>query len=533
MKRLKNNKIFIILTFIAMFIFGLFFLMDINANFDEFTEQDILKGNIMQYSQYLGIDELTAYFEKQGVTPIQESVEIDHGIAPYYLFAPLLLIKYISPHYVSILWHLYTYIIYFIGVIYFYKLIKYLFKKENVAIISTLLYFISPRILIDSLHNNKDIVFMSILIIMIYLGVKFIKERDLKNSIAFALVSGIECNIKILGFYFLFIIGMSYIIRMFIDKKFTRSNFLIGLLTAVLSLVMFAITTPAIWGNIPNYIEYCLDNSVNFRATTNVLFEGNLYNKLYNPLPWYYIPKYMLMTLPIIVIVLFVFSVFRVIANNIRRRNTTNLYYINTISLIYLIPLLICIISRPNLYNGWRHFYFLYGGVMILVSYIIYYFCSSKNKKIVITIYVLAGLSISASVLSLIKYGVGNTCYFNALFNNNISSNYELDYYGVTTKKAIEGFLESDLEYDKGHKIYLYGEGFNIRVISDYLRSANFKSQQHLILIDEETYKNRISRQEPVYLVCNTLYSKNDTLKYNIIYNYKYRNNSIIKFYRV
>lgn len=320
---------------------------------------------------------------------------------------------------------------------------------------------------------------------------------------------------------------------MFIDKKFTRSNFLIGLLTAVLSLVMFAITTPAIWGNILNYIEYCLDNSVNFRATTNVLFEGNLYNKLYNPLPWYYIPKYMLMTLPIIVIVLFVFSVFRVIANNIRRRNTTNLYYINTISLIYLIPLLICIISRPNLYNGWRHFYFLYGGVMILVSYIIYYFCSSKNKKIVITIYVLAGLSISASVLSLIKYGVGNTCYFNALFNNNISSNYELDYYGVTTKKAIEGFLESDLEYDKDHKIYLYGEGFNIRVISDYLRSANFKSQQHLILIDEETYKNRISRQEPVYLVCNTLYSKNDTLKYNIIYNYKYRNNSIIKFYRV
>lgn len=529
----KHTNIIIILLFAIMFFFGLFFLKDINANFDEFTEQDILRGNLMQYADNFGLYELSDYFSNQGVIPIKESVEIDHGVSPYYVFAPLLLVKYVSPHYLSVLWHLYTYSIYFIGVVFFYKLIKYLFKKESVAFLSTILYFISPRILIDSLHNNKDVVLMSLLVVMIYLGIRFIKERSFKIGIAFAIISGIECNIKILGFYFLFIIGFSYIIRLFIDRKFNRRNFFLGFLTAVLSLLVFGLLTPAVWGNVFEYIEYCLNNSVNFRATTNVLFEGAIYNKAFNPLPWYYVPKYILMTLPSIVVILFVFGIVRFARDNFKKSRKWNMYYINTILAIYLIPLIICLISRPNLYNGWRHFYFLYSGIMIFVAYIINYFISSRNRKIIFTISFIVCISISASVISLHKYGVANTSYFNMLYRNKVEGKYELDYYGVTTKAAIDGFLNEDLEYDSEHKIYLYGEGFNLRVISDYLRNANIKSRNHIIMLDEQEYKRRIEENKTVYLVCNSVYTPFDTSRYRVVYNYKYANNSIIKFYKI
>ena len=64
--------------------------------------------------------------------------------------------------------HLLSYIIFFISLIYFYKLILIKNKSQFLAIIGVLFLFFSPRIFAQSFFNPKDVGFMSMCIINIY-----------------------------------------------------------------------------------------------------------------------------------------------------------------------------------------------------------------------------------------------------------------------------------------------------------------------------------------------------------------------------
>ena len=143
--------------------FGLRFLPNVNGNFDENVEQNILLSNIKDYSEAFNIDEITNAIHGRGILAISVDPNRDHGIAPYYPFAPILALKDKYPHVVSVMWHFYTYCLAFVGVIFFYLLIQYLFKNRKLSIILTALYYFTPRMFVDSLHNNKDIVFMALL----------------------------------------------------------------------------------------------------------------------------------------------------------------------------------------------------------------------------------------------------------------------------------------------------------------------------------------------------------------------------------
>ena len=59
-----------IIIFLVLYVFGLFFLKDVNANFDENLEQTILKRNIIEYSELLRVDRVTNRLKKEGIVPI-------------------------------------------------------------------------------------------------------------------------------------------------------------------------------------------------------------------------------------------------------------------------------------------------------------------------------------------------------------------------------------------------------------------------------------------------------------------------------
>ena len=67
--------------FVAMFLFGAFFLRETGVYFDEHSEEEILYMNILQYGETLQISMITNWFQwKDGYRPICESIERDHGV---------------------------------------------------------------------------------------------------------------------------------------------------------------------------------------------------------------------------------------------------------------------------------------------------------------------------------------------------------------------------------------------------------------------------------------------------------------------
>ena len=194
--RKYGGRLITVLFFVVLFVFGLFFLPNVNGNFDENAEQHILLANIKDYAEAFHVDEVADAIHNKGVLAISVNPNRDHGIAAYYLFAPMLILKDSHPHIVSVVWHFYTYCLAFIGVIFFYLLMQYLFKNKKLSVILTMLYYFTPRMFVDSLHNNKDIVFMALLVAMIYFGVRFIKEKEFTQVLDMCTGSGcIACMI--------------------------------------------------------------------------------------------------------------------------------------------------------------------------------------------------------------------------------------------------------------------------------------------------------------------------------------------------
>ena len=544
----KNNflkkyggKILTAVFFATLFVFGLHFLPQVNGNFDENTEQNILLSNIKDYAEAFHVDEVAASIHDQKILAISVDPNRDHGIAPYYFFTPVLILKNKYPHIVSVLWHFYTYCLAFLGVVFFYLLLQYLFKNKKISILLTLLYYLTPRMFVDSLHNNKDIVFMALLVATIYFGVRFIKEKRFRWVFPFALFGALICNIKILGLFFVGVIGLGYIINLTIKKEWSTRNFLRGLTAAVSVFCLYLALTPAIWGDghfaLIEYVQYCLGNAVNFSANTAVMFEGVIHRHSDNPLPWYYIPKLILVTIPIIISVLFIISsvlIFIDLSKNIKQKkfDFTNFVFL-LVFVMFLVPFLFAVLSNPNLYNGWRHFYFLYSLMLIVGSYLV--FKLKDYKRTNITVITIICITLLSDVFCLFKYGMANTAYYNILLGtNNLAGVYELDYYNVSSGEALKQFLASGkLEENEDGLLYLYASGFGEVVINDMKTYISPSLSRRIVVLNNDTYEKYLEENKIVYNMSNPVYRYNDVSSYELVYSYKMFNSEVINFYKM
>lgn len=543
-KKLKENKL-IIIFFLILFLVAIPNFSQINGNIDETLEQNIVLSNFSGYAQFFHNNEVLFSLTNIGITRITYSVEIDHGVACYYPLIPILLTRQLFPDLVSNIWHIYIFMIFFLGVIFFYKTIKLLFNNEKIAIIMTLLYYFSPRIFIDAMHNNKDIALMSLLIITIYYLIKIIKKEKNKDMIIFAIVAAFLSNIKIIGVFFTGILGLEYIIYLLINKKMNKEKVVDIIFVFVLYFLIFMFITPAMWSdglNIVGYFKYCLLNSTQFsRWAGKILFEGKryyIYKGSKDILPWYYIPKNISLTLPLIVLFMFVVSIisflFITIKKIIKKKKLIQSdYHFTSIIIMLIIPLLVCIFSHPVLYNSWRHFYFLYGLILLISSYILNLLWNKKYKNILVILII---ISLSCSIYDIKKYGVKNAAYYNILAGtDDISKRYELDYYNITSKDAIEKFINSNKKIvNKDKKIYLFPMGVPVmNFMYNQTISASFYLSDRVIIVDNDDLTDLIKEDKKVYLVSNPVYTFDDLSSYKLIYNYKYKNSSLVKFYLI
>ena len=75
--------------------------------------------------------------------------------------------------------HWVNFIFFFIGVWYFYLVIKLRFNSKYFALLGALFLIMTPRIFADSFYNNKDIIFLSLIIITTYYAIKLIEKNNL------------------------------------------------------------------------------------------------------------------------------------------------------------------------------------------------------------------------------------------------------------------------------------------------------------------------------------------------------------------
>ena len=518
-KKNKVEKKIIVALFLLLFFAGL--IQEIKVGFynDELMEQNILRGNVLEYAEILGEwNDLALYYKEHDIVPISQSIEKDHGVAPYLPIVPFLAIGEVSKELLGFIWHSYTYLIFFLGVIMVYKIINHLFHNRKVSLVSALVYMSSPRIFAEGLYNNKDIVLMSLVLATIYLGMHFLEKKTFKSATALGIVAAFAFNVKIIGGFIFGVIGcfylVQYLIESFKDKKFWKKELAVGFTAIIVMLITFIIITPAIWGtqfDLIGYFRWCFTQSTKFsRWKGTILFEGQKINYAAGEeLPLYYLPKMIMITTPIYIQLLFLVGVMTTIYNLIKKKEIELNKYFLMILICFIVPILVALITHTRLYNGWRHFYFLHGPIVLLAIYGVYQLNKILPKKKLF--YTILGCCVSFYLVACLHNGVNNTAYYNILVNHkDLREIYELDYYGTSAKQVLR-------EAEKNRKedfVYIYGRGYGFNLVeNNYYASSRGRQSRIKITNDEKEYQKWVEEGKEVYIYYNNVYNSKELVK--------------------
>lgn len=531
----NRNRLMTLCILTGLLIFGLCYVKEAGVCFDEKLEREILSMNILQYSDFFQIESLSSHLRGNGLVPICESVERDHGIAAYYPYGVIGVLLRDRPDLSSEIWHLYTYLLFFLGVVYLYRILYELFRSRITALTGAVMLFFTPRIFADGMYNNKDTVLMSLVIVMLFYGIRFLERKDIKSAALLGISAGFACNMKVSGIYVFALIGGYYLVELTCRKLWNKRTFLAGLTAAGSGFLCYLLLTPAIWGqgfHLVEFIRFNLVNTTDFgRWSGRVLFEGQWYSNAVNPLPWYYLPKIILLTVPVYLSVLIVASIVLWIKNVRKWGRAGQLYPL--FAGIVAIPMIVAMASEPNIYNGWRHFYFFFGAMVILAAYTVHHLVecmaaerpaadkaserktadgkavtqkradgeSVIRKKVPVRriAFGILCLCILGNGVGIAKNGIYCVAYTNFLAGGNAEGRYETDYYGAATRKIL---LELGRQYEKA---YIYSDSKGSVIATHETLPEKYRERIVLAYTEEDAQKAAQERA-PVFFFVNTSY---------------------------
>ena len=448
----QTLRLIVIAVFFILFVFGLVVSCDYGVAYDEPVEIGILQMNIREAAEtFFSADSALVYkLEDSGIQRISTSIERDHGQAAYYPFAPILLRENVlSGNYeyadVARPYHYYTFIVCFTAVLGLYFIVKELFDDRLLAVLCAVIFFLSPRFFAESHYNNKDIVLLCLLINACLFGIRATKRRKLPDVLMFALMSALAANTKVIGLFFFAVIGLFYLLYISAARLWDRRS-VVMMITAIAAFCLFYyLLTPAMWHDPLDFFAYSLVNAFKFsRWGGTVLFEGSFFQAHLLELPRSYLPKLILITTPPVILLLAVLGLVRLVWLAVKKlpdpADREPFFFTLMICLCALTPLLVAIVKKTVVYNGWRHFYFSYAGIILLSVYGLQWLLRRRRKAVAL----LASLFVLFAAVQDVMNHPYQYAYYNFLAGRNVEQTYELDYWTVSMKNALELVASAD-----------------------------------------------------------------------------------------
>lgn len=356
------------------------------------------------------------------------------------------------------------------------------------AVFALLLAFFSPRLLGHSFNNLKDVPFASMMAMGLYYILRILQEFPkikIRTAIMLALSIGLAIAVRVGGLllipYFAMFALLLLLLRNFrkpglFSKTFFQElkRFLLyGIGISVGGYAISVLLWPFALQKPIRNVLLAYKKMSEFSISIRQLFEGTLYWSDY--LPWYYTPKYIMMTIPIAVIVgLVLFFVFC-------WRKKEDRFWAFFVFFTFFFPIFWIVFTHANVYGGWRHAMFAYPPMAVaaglgfegLVKWVEAKVQGSKfkvqssnkeeqlaevgsKKPLVVNICAVAFLLIL--LIGPIRHIIANHPYEYVYFNElvggtkNQLGNYELDYYYHSTREASEWILANAEKKEDGSK---------------------------------------------------------------------------------
>ena len=464
MKSLLNIKTLTILSFIIIFLLGLNLFQDYGVYFDDTYQRinallwyDYIKSFILEPGLSFA-NNLEHLIKQNNVEIINNSTLPSLQPIPLGIFCEFFIDVFNIEGSKNIYQfrNLFNFIIYFVGLCFFYKLIHKRYKSYLYSFIGVLFLFLTPRFFAESFYNSQDIYFLTLTIINMYAGINFLEKPSFKSTVFFSLSSALAFDTRMMA-----IISVSIVLSFFFLKSLRSNIFLRNNLKFVFYFIpctffLIIVFWPYLWANPVSNFFFALSDlsSPAFLVTIHYLGKYILSTNI----PSHYHIVWIGVTTPLIVLSLFLFGAFFLLRRAFIRlmklnddlndmwRGDNEMFDIYFFMIILLSMLLI--INRGLGYNGWRHLYFIYPSIIMISLYGFYYLHLIIKLKIIRTvIYSLIAINLTYLAYWNYKFHPHQYVYFNLLFKKNFHKNFDMDYFGLSNKSAIEYIINNNTNY--------------------------------------------------------------------------------------
>lgn len=312
-----------------------------------------------------------------------------------------------------------------------------------------------PRFWGHSFFNPKDIPFAAMFTLGTFLGaylvgyylkanredIQFGINRITLYSLLYGILVGVVTGTRIGGFFLLFFVAVTHLATSLeirsIYRYFLRFWSLYGLMF-VAWMITTTIIHPASWSNPVGWFIETLQYLSQHEWGGTVLFEGEFI--LANSLSWHYLPKWLVITIPLIFQIAFFICLFLVFYRYKELTNIQRACVILVLLQVFFMPI-IAIVKHSTIYDGMRQFIFMLPGIAVFSATLlawIYQKISIKSVRIfVVALIIILSSPIVFDMVALHPY---EYIYFNRIFGGltKAHNQYETDYWGLSMREGME-----------------------------------------------------------------------------------------------
>lgn len=332
----------------------------------------------------------------------------------------------------------------------------FILTRSKLAWLGVFILALFPRFWGHSFFNPKDIPFATLFTLGTFLGVRLVnyyfgKEDQVNQiglnkitvySLLYGIAIGLATGVRIAGFFLLFF----FLIAHLSVKSNLKDIYLTLIRFSKFYLIIFiawTITTiavyPASWSNPVKWFYEAVFSLSKYSVWDNTaLFNGQQIPG--RSLPWYYLPSYLLMTIPVLFQISFIVGLIWLILKYNKLNPTQKACAILVILQIFTLPL-IAIIKQSTMYDEIRHFLFIIPGIAVLATTaLIWFYQSIANKYIKLFLATLLTLYLISIGLDMAAFHPYEYTYFNRTYGGLKAAHrqQETDYWGLSLKEGME-----------------------------------------------------------------------------------------------
>ena len=354
--------------------------------------------------------------------------------------------------------HLYTFGICVLGYVSFMYLCKKIFRSNLLALLGGAMVALYPRFFAEQFYNIKDMCFVAVYMLAMWATYMLIEKKfSWKWIVLFSFIAALATNVRIVGAVFIILlIGYVWVASIF--EKYVNDGYrltykkalFISVTVLAVYFVSLIIMYPVAWESPVRTIIDIFTKFSNYDDWNGtIVFMGKVITK--EELPWYYIPVWMLISIPIWYILLFtitgVIAISKLIVK-VRKRNSVlraffQYKYFVWCVLLAAVPFGAIVIKHATLYSGWRHCYFLLPPLTLFALYGIDYSLRKGKRKYQIIILLLMTLGMAFQVRWICVNHPHEMVYFNGI-GKVWASDFDRDYWHMSERQAYEYIVEND-----------------------------------------------------------------------------------------